>query len=443
MENFGQLHVCSFDGDHVMNLRAVCKSTPCDAQHDDFEGLLPQHVRALVHQTCPDAKVILRKVPDGYLLITDRNQVICAIKDEHICQPVETNASSHGGGRVIIHSIVTQPGQGNDHFMFSENCQHVVSPNIISNYHPIDHIIAKFASAIALTNQPRIIYHAPNLGALHGLNILGPDAYFMKKTFLKLVTMTGGKQMYDVPIKITERLARLLTLNDPEGNICCAPLADGIMGYRNRRNNAGKTLIFICNCDDFFHGQLKPPAESSLQLFKMNYFDKSSKGPRIFVDTSGCHDTSPPPPGPTISIHHNNNNINNNNNNNNNNMMASLQFQQQQLQIQQQQLQIQQLQGQLQRSSCGYPMVGAPPQIMNPAPQYRFPTTTTTTLAVHPPTILQPNHPSSYGAPAITPSMKVQQALNVIEFIHGKALMDHIGCANYPAYCESMRQSRL
>jgi hypothetical protein len=39
--------------------------------------------------------------------------------------------------------------------------------------------------------------------------------------------------------------------------------------------------------------------------------------------------------------------------------------------------------------------------------------------------------------------MNIQQVLNIIEFIHRKAMMDHIGCAKYPEYCANMRQARL
>jgi len=77
-----------------------------------------------------------------------------------------------------------------------------------------------------------------------------------------------------------------LTLNDPEGNVCIAPLTDGIMGYRNRKNNAGKTLIFMCNCDDFFNEEPKPPSESSLQVYKLNYLNKKCKSSRILVKTA-------------------------------------------------------------------------------------------------------------------------------------------------------------
>ena len=313
MENFGQLHVCSFGGEHVINLRATCKTTPCDAIHSNLEQLLPQHVRSIIHQSCPDARVYLRKVPDGYLLITDQNQVICAIKDDHICQPANSeNAVNHFGGSVITHTVVTPPGHSIEHFMFSEDDDGILPPHVISNFSPMNHIIAKMASTIPLTCQSRVIYHAANLGTLNGVNLMGPDAFFVKKTFLKLVSMMNGKQMYDVPIKMSEKMAKMLMLNDPEGNICCAPLTNGLMGYRNRKNNTGKTLIFICNCDDFFHAEPRPAAESKLQLFKMNYFNKKCKDQRIFVDTD-CHehgDYSGEGHMPTINIHNNNNNNN-------------------------------------------------------------------------------------------------------------------------------------
>ena len=296
MKNFGQLHVCSFDGDHITGLRATCKVTPCHATHDNVSEILQPHVLSLLNQAAaPNSKLQLQKMADGYVLVSrENNQLLSVIKDPHICNHVDTNRDNHSGGEVTTYTVVSPPGQSVEPFVIKKHSDDILPPNQISGFSTIDHIVAKMASAIPLTQEPRVIFHGPDNFNLHGHDVTDADAYFMKKTFTKLINSTGGQNIYDIPIKMSERMSRLLTLNDPEGNVCIAPLADGIMGYRNRKHNAGKTLIFICTSDDFFSKEPKPPAESKVRIYKLNYLNNKCKARRILVKTLPTDPDYPP-----------------------------------------------------------------------------------------------------------------------------------------------------
>ena len=285
---FGKLHVCSFNGDNVMGLRAICKTTEPDDFHGDVSKILPQHVLSIMNQVnnTPNHKLFLQKVPDGYILVSDKGQVVCAIKDPHLCDRVDdSNRHSHLGGEVTAYSIVCPPEKKIMPFVMAKDVHAIIPHDHISNFTSIDHIVAKMKSAVPFSEVPRTVFCFPDHVILDGHHIKGNNAYFMKKTFLKLIKNNGGKNIYDIPIKMTENISGLLNLNDPEGNVCIAPLVDGIMGYRNRKNNAGKTLIFMCNSDDFFNSEPKPPCDSTLQVYKLNYMNKKCKAARILVQT--------------------------------------------------------------------------------------------------------------------------------------------------------------
>ena len=301
--NFGLLHVCKIDGNNSMNLRAICKATPCEEQHDNIERLLPPQLLALMHQTRHGASLSLKKLPDGYIVVADGQHVVCMIKDDHICQPRdEISNTDHSGGNIELFSLVSKPGQETTPFIFSKDKKCILEHNECTNLSNLKIATSKLMAAIPLTQQTRSLFQSPNFANVDGFNVEGCEANNAKQTFMKLISKTNGRNMYDTPIKLSENLSKILRLKTPDGMICCAPLKNGIMGYRTRKSDNAQTLIFIANSSDFFDEQPKPVANSSLQVFKMTYYDKTGNGNRIFVNTTGIpHDRCCPYGTPPIT----------------------------------------------------------------------------------------------------------------------------------------------
>jgi len=301
--NFGLLHVCKIDGNNSMNLRAICKATPCEEEHENIERLLPPQLLALMHQTRHGASLSLKKLPDGYIVVADGQHVVCMIKDDHICQPRdEISNTDHSGGNIELFSLVSKPGQETTPFIFSKDKKCILEHNECTNLSNLKIATSKLMAAIPLTQQTRSLFQSPNFANVDGFNVEGCEANNAKQTFMKLIFKTDGRNMYDTPIKLSENLSKILRLKTPDGMICLAPLKNGIMGYRTRKSDNAQTLIFIVNSSDFFNEQPNPVANSSLQVFKMTYYDKTGNGNRIFVNTTGTpHDRTCPYGTPPIT----------------------------------------------------------------------------------------------------------------------------------------------
>jgi len=286
-----------------MNLRAICKATPCEEEHENIERLLPPQLLALMHQTRHGASLSLKKLPDGYIVVADGQHVVCMIKDDHICQPRdEISNTDHSGGNIEIFSLVSKPGQETTPFIFSKDKKCILEHNECTNLSNLKIATSKLMAAIPLTQQTRSLFQSPNFANVDGFNVEGCEANNAKQTFMKLIFKTDGRNMYDTPIKLSENLSKILRLKTPDGMICLAPLKNGIMGYRTRKSDNAQTLIFIANSSDFFDEQPKPVANSSLQVFKMTYYDKTGNGNRIFVNTTGTpHDRTCPYGTPPIT----------------------------------------------------------------------------------------------------------------------------------------------
>jgi hypothetical protein len=207
----------------------------------------------------------------------------------------------------------------------------------------MDHMIANAAAAIPLEpNAARVIFDSPNLGNLKGVMLKGKAAHLVKSNFVKMIRESKGENVYDVPIEVTPDLADALMLNNPSGFVCCAKIQNGILGYRER-DDGGKTFIFVCNSHDFFDDEPTPEVEqSTLQLFKMTYADRSVNGPRISIEISGNEYSKPP---------------------------------------------------------C------------------------------------------KYNTPLIKRDMSVQDVLNIIEFACRNAMLDHLGCSNYPKHWKAHKEA--
>jgi hypothetical protein len=292
---FGALHVVQLDPEHFNPLRSACQESSCDASHilGEERGMLPlmHDIRKLIQQKNHHENVILTKLPDGYIAHTPSNVILSLIRDENLCNPLNGAAGSSEPGKkhhVISYSIAAPPNQILDsHFKLVKDHDGILPPNCISNYTPLDHALAKLAAAIPLNENPRAIYASPNLGTLHGYHLKGENTSVLKNVFFNLLNKTNGSNMYDVQLKLPSNACSLLGLNDPEGNVCIAPMQNGFMGYRNRNSDKRQTLIFLANSNDFHNSTPLGPDNSVIQIFKMNYATKEKNGKRIFVNTKG------------------------------------------------------------------------------------------------------------------------------------------------------------
>jgi len=269
----------------------------------------------LIQQKHSHEPVLLTKLPDGYIAHTPSNVVLSLIKDDFLTRPIGEEVPSNlfpaSHGKVVSYSLVNPPNQSPDtamHFKLVKDHNGVLPPNCISNFTPVDHALAKIAAAIPLTESPRVVFASPNMGSINGYHLKGDSTKVLKDVFFNLVNKTQGQGMYDVTLKLPSQASSLLGLNDPEGKICIAPLQNGIMGYRNRKTDDGQTLIFLANSNDFHRAAPLSPAESVIQIFKMNYASKDKNGRRIYVNTRGVphkgvkctYDT--PPITPSMSV---------------------------------------------------------------------------------------------------------------------------------------------
>ena len=286
--NFGDLHIVQHNWQSFDDLRNHCLNTTCDASHEIGENgvqFLPE-IQQILQQKLHEKKCFLTKLPDGYVVHTNDGNVVSVIKDEHLTKPLHLqDGHSEQNSKVFTYSLACSPDLKDNiqHFKFIKDCDEILPPNSITNYSNVDHVISKIAAAIPLTSEPRLIFHSPNFGNLHGYNLYGSDASSLKNIFLTLKDKTGGENMYDTPIKLPSNVISLLQIKNPEKKVCIAPLQNGIMGYSNKKNR-GHCLMFLANSKDFHQSApIHNSPNNVVQIFKLSYPDKS--GPRIFVNT--------------------------------------------------------------------------------------------------------------------------------------------------------------
>ena len=293
LAQLGILHSVKIDGGKIAALRAECKRTSPYEPHFDIHRTLHPDLVNLMNQNYPLNGMTAYKLADGYVFriqsSKDCSPICCVVEDNHLCEPVVgENVSNHYGGECVIHSVVMPPVPGSfTNLLFAPYDNGVLAPNVIPGLSTVEHVLQKIKAMAPLSDVPRPLYSTKCLGTLNGVNLKGENAHAIKNTFMRLIDKTGGQNMYDVPIKLPVEISKLLGLNNPDGLICCAPLKNGIIGYRNRKCDDAQTLIFVCNCDDFFQEKPNPVEKSTLQHFKMVYSNKTKDGLRIVVDTTG------------------------------------------------------------------------------------------------------------------------------------------------------------
>ena len=302
MHNLGEgrrLHCFETEGSHVADLRHACAQTSFRAEHTNLEELFNPAMLAALFQTDDQGERRIIKGVDGHVAVVRApngdNRIQAFIRDAGVCAPQELKGDLTKG-KVQIYVIAHPPQQACQPFLLRMAHEGVLPANEISSFSPIDHMIAQVASAIPLDdNKARIIFESPNLGTLKGVMLRGPVAHALKTNFLDLIRKTKGRNMYDIPLDLTQEISQALMLNNPSGQVCCARIKNGLLGYRSRVDG-GKTFIFVCNSDDFLHNRpTADMAKSILQLFKMSYADTSIQGARISIEISGNeHDTAAP-----------------------------------------------------------------------------------------------------------------------------------------------------
>jgi hypothetical protein len=246
------------------------------------------------------------KGPDGHMVYVENNagekMLQAIIRDAEICKPKEQQKNL-GAGTVCVYAVAHEPGKVYKPYIISDK-DGILQTHEVARDGNVDHNIAKVAASIPLEGKARIIYDAPNLGTLHGVMLKGEAAHLIKSNFLKLVMKTNAENMYDIPVKVTEEVSAALMLNNPVGHISIAKLKNGILGYRKREVDGGKTFIFVCNSDDFFDEEpTKNIKDSTLQLFKMTYANKKKLGPRVSIEITGNEYDKPPCKYNTPLIH--------------------------------------------------------------------------------------------------------------------------------------------
>ena len=117
-----------------------------------------------------------------------------------------------------------------------------------------------------------------------GQVIKGDVADIIKKSFLELVAQADndGLGVYEMPIEVSNQMAKWLQLDNPKEKISIARLKNGIMGYCPLNNGNGNAFTFVANCEEFNAKRPNSVEKSELQLYKMNYSNDSNQ--RIFVD---------------------------------------------------------------------------------------------------------------------------------------------------------------
>jgi hypothetical protein len=309
MQGGRRFHCFTVDGHHFDKLRNKCDRTSCFARYTNPHKLFSKETLDTLCQTEHKGKVSILKALDGHIVVrrhkkSGRDFVESFIRDPYSCKPVDARKPNDRSNIVCVYAIAHEPGSEGTPLVIHQGHEGILGPNEITLNSSIDHMIAKAAASIPLENDPRIIFDSPNLGSLRGVMLKGKQAHVIKSNFIKLVTKTKGENMYDIPIKMTDELTSALMLSEPMGFISVAKIQNGMIGYRDREIDNGKTFIFVCNSNDFFEASPTPNiAESTLQLFKMSYANPKKDGPRISIQISKNQYKKPPCKYNTPLIH--------------------------------------------------------------------------------------------------------------------------------------------
>ena len=309
MQGGRRFHCFTVDGHHFDKLRNKCDRTPCFARYTNLAKLFSKETLNTLCQTEHKGRVSVLKALDGHIVVrrhkkSGRDFVESFIRDPYSCKAVDARKPSDRSNIVCVYAIAHEPGSEGTPLVIHEGHEGILGPNEITLNSSIDHMIAKAAASIPLEKDPRIIFDSPNLGSLRGVMLKGKQAHIIKSNFVKLVTKTKGENMYDIPIKMTDELTSALMLSEPMGFISVAKIQNGMIGYRDREIDQGKTFIFVCNSNDFFEASPTANiAESTLQLFKMSYANPKKDGARISIQITKNQYQKPPCKYNTPLIH--------------------------------------------------------------------------------------------------------------------------------------------
>jgi len=308
--HYGKLHEITMTGDHFTGLREHCLKTSCNFTTQACPGAhFPSPILKLLQQTAEGhGHSQITKLMDGFLVHTRNGIVRAAIYDDHLVRPDSLNQDNvknpSNKGYVKIFALAAPPGRSVKHFILKPNHDGITQHHEISNFMPVERIVSKMKSAMALQHKvPRVIYSSPNFCTLKGYNLQGNEAKKLKDVFLKLLKVTnGGQQMYDTVLKLPSEVSEALSLRKASGDICIAPLQNGIMGFRKRESDDGQTLIFLASSNDFHHSAPLPTDQSVVQIYKLNYTSNAKDANRIFVSTNPAAEKMPRCPFHTAPI---------------------------------------------------------------------------------------------------------------------------------------------
>lgn len=297
----GMLQCFSAPGAKFKKLRKACAQTSFAATHqNNLEDFFDEAtIRALCQTNDKGPRQIVKGL-DGHMVVVlgkqGEQRLQAVIRDPHICKPEGLRDEELHKGLVHCYVVVHPPKRVCSPFLLREGHMGVLPANHVSSFSPTDHVIAQMAAAIPLdVNTSRVIFESPNLGTLKGIMLKGEAAHVVKTSFINMLNNTNG-DMYDMPIEMTPPLASALMLNNPSGMVCCAKLKNGLLGYREREDG-GKTFTFVCNSHDFFDNEPTSDIDNStLQIYKMSYADKSPMGPRISIEITGNEYKNKDPP---------------------------------------------------------------------------------------------------------------------------------------------------
>lgn len=282
---FGLLHTVSVPHTpfNFHGLHHVCATTPCNSFLYDVSHFLEPHEHAVIDQSRgPLGPVFMTKVPDG-LIFSDQNcRFLSALHAPSMYKADDDEETHEAIPDSTLICQVGVPGKGVPCPFFVSDEKHVTPPNVISRTCPFNHIYTQLTSVKKLDGPPRELFNAKDFGSFTGRMVEGADAALLKRAFLGLHTFfeqssPDGAGIYNRPLKLLPEISKLLMLNNPEGDVLCERCADGIVGYRTRSKDNGKTVIFIANSDDFHQHAPSSHEAGKVQVFKMDYARKKKK----------------------------------------------------------------------------------------------------------------------------------------------------------------------
>jgi hypothetical protein len=342
MGRFGMLQSGCIPDECLDTLRHCCLNTPPDSCAF-AEGIFPPEVMRLLQQAHHSpSRLELIKLPDGFALVTSPDhKLLSIIKDDHLCSPLslvghenDTSFSSNNeeeypksvqrheqeiiknktmmrvrvtkmnppaaGSKCVFFSVAQNPQSPQIKPFYMVHHDGVVKTNQISRFGSVNSAISRFAEKIPFQMQPRVYNSATNMGTVTGRTIEGLDADFVKSVLLAALgnphtnnisqKKVCNSNIYDTPLQISDTLSKLLLLREPKKPIWCARLRDGLIGYRNRKDDQ-QSLVFVAHSKDF--NAASPVSNSPIHLTKITYTNDSVKSPRVWVNGRPESSSSP------------------------------------------------------------------------------------------------------------------------------------------------------